>query len=170
MSSQNQTNASYNSNGTLASVTDPLGSVGGVATTSYGYDTKGNLTGITSPSPLGGTTIMRGGVSRISSMTDGEGQTTSYTYDNLDRITQISYQGGATISYSYDDNGYLTSLTDNTGITSFSYDALNRTTQKTLLSVSSQIQMLPRAQNPKVVPYLGMLAAHWLFLLSAATV
>ncbi len=138
LSSQNQTSASYNGNGTLASVTDPRGSVGGVATTtSYGYDTKGNLTGITPPSPLGAIAITRDGVSRISSVTDGKGQTTSYTYDNLDRITQISYQGGATISYSYDDNGNLTSLTDNTGTTSFSYDALNRMTQKTLPSLST---------------------------------
>jgi len=62
---------------------------------------------------------------------DGKGQTTTYTYDALDRVTQIAYADGARVSYGYDADN-LTSLTDNTGTTGFGYDRLNRPVSKTL--------------------------------------
>ena len=121
------TTYSYNSDGTLKTMTDGNGHQ-----TSYSYDSVGNLLKVTPSSPLGATTIQRDSLSRASSVTDGKGQTTSYTYDALDRITKISYADGSTISYTRDAAGNVTSLTDNTGTTSFTYDAANRLLTKTL--------------------------------------
>jgi RHS repeat-associated protein len=65
-------------------------------------------------------------------------ETTSYTYDAMDRVTQILYGGntacipssGDCIQYVYDNDGNLTSRVDNTGTTTFTYDALNRLIDK----------------------------------------
>jgi RHS repeat-associated protein len=125
--------------GELCSSTD-----GGGNTTSYGFDSNGNVTSITPPSPLGATTIVPDSLSRVSSVTDGKSQKTSYTYDTLDRITQLLYNGATScssyttcIQYNYDADGNLTSRVDNTGTTSFYYDALNRVTTQALPSGGS---------------------------------
>jgi RHS repeat-associated protein len=55
-------------------------------------------------------------------------------YDAMDRITQILYGGdayciyssGNCITYTYDADGNVTSRTDNTGTTTYTYDSLNR--------------------------------------------
>jgi YD repeat-containing protein len=65
-------------------------------------------------------------------------ETTSYTYDAMDRVTQALYGGntacipssGDCITYAYDADGNLTSRVDNTGTTTFTYDALNRLIDK----------------------------------------
>ncbi len=121
------TTSTYNSNGTIASMTDGNGS-----TSSYSYDSVGNLIKITPPSPLGTTTLQHDSLSRTTSLTDGNGQTTSYTYDALDRITKVTYADSTTISYVRDASGNVTSFTDNTGTTTFHYDAANRLTQKVI--------------------------------------
>jgi RHS repeat-associated protein len=118
---------------------------GNGGTTSYGYDSEGNLTSVTPPSPLGGEAITYDPVSRVASVTDGKGQTTTYSYDHLDRVTQILY-GGATqcspstgncITYAYDADGNRISMTDQSGTTSYYYDALNRMTTESLPDTSS---------------------------------
>jgi RHS repeat-associated protein len=105
--------------------------------TNYGYDSKGNVTSITPPAPLGSTAIVPDALSRPSQVTDGKGQVTRYSYDKLDRITQILY-GGATsctdaatcTTYQWDQAGNLTQRVDNTGTATFGYDQLNRTIRK----------------------------------------
>jgi RHS repeat-associated protein len=76
-------------------------------------------------------------LSRVHVVTDGDGNTATFTYDPLDRITEIDYvnQDGtkhATILYKYDDNGNVLKVIDNTGTTTFKYDGDNRIKQKTL--------------------------------------
>src|SRR5258708_32172956 len=100
--------------------------------TRYSYDSVSNLVKVTLPSLLGATALQLESLRRASSVTDGNGQTTSYTYDALDRITKITYADGSTIAYTRDVAGNVTSLTDNTGITTFTYDAANRLLTKTL--------------------------------------
>jgi RHS repeat-associated protein len=61
-------------------------------------------------------------------------ETTTYTYDAMDRVTQILYgadaacvpSSGNCIQYTYDADGNLTQRVDNTGTTTFAYDDLNR--------------------------------------------
>src|SRR5579884_1117106 len=104
--------------------------------TTYSYDSYGNLQTVTPPSPLGQESISVDGLSRLSTVTDGNGVTLSYTYDNLDRVTKLSYSKNGTtygsISYSYNDDGDQTQVVDNTGTTGFSYDNDNRLLTKTL--------------------------------------
>jgi RHS repeat-associated protein len=121
--------------GELCSTTNGNGN-----TTSYSYDTNGNLTTISPPSPLGGSTITTDSLGRIASVIDGKGQKTSFTYDKADRITQILYNGTTScdaqhatcIQYSYDKDGNLTSRVSNIGTTTYVYDNLGRLTDKNL--------------------------------------
>jgi len=120
-------NATYNSNGTVATNKDANGNV-----TSYTYDGVGNLTRITYPAPLGAINMTYDSLSRMLTRTDGKGQLTQYAYDVMDRLTQITYADNSTIVYSYDNDGNTTQLQDNTGTTTFTYDSMNRQTKKVL--------------------------------------
>jgi len=121
-----KTTVVYNTDGTAASSTDANGNV-----TSYGY-TGGNLTSITPPAPLGKTTVGPDAVSRPHTVTDGKGQTTTNTYDRLDRITKVAYSDGSSISYTYDGDDNLTARTDRDGgQTIIGYDGLSRPTSQT---------------------------------------
>jgi len=76
--------------------------------TQYGYDAAGNRT----------------------SLVDPLGQTTSFGYDNLNRLTGVSYSDGVTpnVSYGYDANGNRANMVDGTGTTTYSYDEMDRLT------------------------------------------
>jgi RHS repeat-associated protein len=120
--------------GELCTSTDPKGNV-----VSYSYDSHGNLTKVTPPTPLGTTIVVPDALSRSQKVTDGKAQLTTYTFDSVDRITQVLYAGTTTcntastcLKYTYDADGNLTQRVDNTGTTNFYYDALNRLTTKTL--------------------------------------
>jgi len=134
MSPNVSTSQVYNGDGTVQSSTDANG-----YKTTYGY-TNGNLTSVTPPSPQHGQTLGYDALSRVTSVTDGNGNQTSYTYTNLDRIKTINYKdssnnNASSITYTYDDDGNVTSVVDTgqgAGTTSFTYDALNRQTKKTL--------------------------------------
>jgi RHS repeat-associated protein len=105
--------------------------------TSYSYDSNSNLNTITPPAPLGAVHVTVDSLSRVVSVTDGNGQVTAYSYDALDRTTQILFGGTNTCvsptctTFTYDANGNLASRTDATGTTQFAYEKLNRVTAKT---------------------------------------
>jgi RHS repeat-associated protein len=118
--------------GSLCSTTDGNGH-----TTTYTYDTEGNLTKITPPSPQGATTITIDSQSRVTEVVEGNGLQTNYFYDALNRTTEITYNGdtGCTSTSTcttpvYDADGNRTSITDNSGTTSYVYDTLNRLTDQ----------------------------------------
>jgi len=101
----------YDPTNRLASVTQTLSTVSsGRIVTSYVYDVHGNLTSVTDPN----------------------GNTTTYLYDDFARILhQVSPVSGTT-TYTYDPAGNLTSTTDANGATTArAYDALNRVTSAT---------------------------------------
>ncbi len=60
-------------------------------------------------------------------MTDSAG-TTSWTYDNLDRLTNVSYPNGDTVAYGYDAVGNRTSHTINGVPKTNTFDQANRMT------------------------------------------
>src|SRR5579872_337030 len=93
---------------------------------SYSYDADGNMLQKTSPAP---------------NQTGSATQTISYCYDKLNRVTGKAHSaqtcangqlpsGTAVVTYAYDAGangiGHLTSLTDQAGSGSYSFDALGR--------------------------------------------
>jgi YD repeat-containing protein len=79
------------------------------------------------------------------SLLDPLGQTTTFSYDALNRLTGIAYSDPGTpdVTYGYDAHGNRTSMQDGTGTTSYVYDELDR-----LLSVTS-----PATPSDKTVGY-----------------
>ena len=98
-------------------------------TTTYNYDSHGNLTKITRPAPLGVVNITSyDAAGRATSVTDGKGQTTQYEYNVRDSVVKTTYQGGATLQQSYYNNGTAQTATDSNGGTTqtFTYDPAGR--------------------------------------------
>jgi RHS repeat-associated protein len=123
----NQTNPPR---GTLSSMQDARGNS---TSLTYTYNPNGTLASaqLAAPSPLGSVTYNYDSLSRVSSTVDGKSQTTSFVYDNRDRVKTITYQGGVTITYTYDGDGNVTQRVDNMGTATFQYkDPNNRMTQK----------------------------------------
>ena len=60
-------------------------------------------------------------------MLDANGQVSNYSYDLLDRPTAIDYPAGtADVAFAYDALSQRTVMTDGTGTTTWTYDALGR--------------------------------------------
>src|SRR5262249_3509447 len=95
-------------------------------TISYAYDNDGNLLQKTSPAP---------------NQTGSATQTISYCYDELHRVTGRTYGAlscpltSPVVSYAYDSGanakGHLTSMTDQVGTVTYSYDILGQLTMET---------------------------------------
>jgi RHS repeat-associated protein len=97
-------------------------------TTSYTYDTHGNVATIVQPAPLGTISYTYDGDGRVLSKTDGRGSTLYYTYDAIDRITQVSTSSSSCTAasctkYVYNAEGWLTQRVDASGTTNYTYDA-----------------------------------------------
>lgn len=110
----------HRSDGALSRFTDPKGAV-----TRYDHDDDGQLTSVVPPVPLGELTMAYDDLSRLTSMVDGNGDTTRHVYDDLDRLVRTTYQDGTSIERGYDRDGNLTSLTDPEGVTSMLYGPRN---------------------------------------------
>ncbi len=61
----------------------------------------------------------------------GTTQTTSYSYDGLDRVTQVTDPDATQTKYGYDAAGNLTTLTDAGGTVTYKYDKANEQTSVT---------------------------------------
>ena len=120
----------YNSDGTVATSASP-GAAASV-TTGYAYNSDHNLTGMTPPngSGLAARNATWDGFGRLATVTDGVGNTVTYTYDNADRITKVhnSAAGTTDVSYTYDALGRLTKRVDGVGTTTYGYDDLGHLT------------------------------------------
>ena len=78
--------------------------------------------------------------SRLTAITDDNGNTTQYDYDDSNRLTQQTNADGTTKTFEYDKDSNLVKATDENGsVTEFTYDALNRLTQKDVTRVSGVI-------------------------------
>jgi RHS repeat-associated protein len=126
------TYAYYSGTGQLHTATDPNGN-----TTTYAYDTAGDLTDVTGPptdaAPSGSEVTMTydsGG--RMLTRVDPRGNVTgatpadftwTYGYNDANQPTSVEDPLGDTVSYGYDDAGYRTSTTDADGnATRYEYD------------------------------------------------
>ncbi len=122
-----------------ASVTDPRH-----LTTNYTIDGLGNTTALTSPD-TGASTRTYYDSGLLHTSLDARGRTATYTYDALDRLSTVSYSDGGTgIVMGYDvgtyGKGHLTSVTDESGSTSFVHDGLGRVVTKSQTSGPSGAQ------------------------------
>jgi RHS repeat-associated protein len=127
----------YTSHGRLAVATDENGIV-----TSFGYNSAGDLTSVTTSGPPSVTQIGYDGLGRPTAVTDPNGNITRTTYDALDRVITVtfpkpsvtsSYDTITTISYdNYDPatNLTFTNVTDPNGrITKSGSDSLGHVVQ-----------------------------------------
>jgi RHS repeat-associated protein len=108
-------------------------------TITYAYDADGELLQKTSPAP---------------NQTGSATQTVSYCYDPLHRVTGKGYGAQScplatpVVSYVYDSGtnakGHLTSLTDQAGTASYSYDILGRLSAETRTLVGANNASIPK--------------------------
>ncbi|WP_405987929.1 RHS repeat-associated core domain-containing protein [Streptomyces sp. NBC_00986] len=118
--------------------------------TTYTWDSSGNLTKTTPPSPLGATTYTYDTLGRPKTVTDGRGVITTYTYDNHDRVKTVSTSGRSgnlTVTYVYDHDGNLLTQTDASGTVTYTYDALGREATRTLADGAAYTQGYDPAGN-----------------------
>ncbi|MEW5938462.1 MAG: RHS repeat-associated core domain-containing protein [Chloroflexota bacterium] len=95
------------------------------AVTNYAYDAARQLTGI-DYADSADVSFLYDDAGRRTSMTDGIG-TTTWTYDNLNRVTAVADPFGATVSYSYDPASNRASLTYPDGkVVNYAYDSADR--------------------------------------------
>ncbi|WP_053739546.1 RHS repeat domain-containing protein [Nocardia sp. NRRL S-836] len=106
--------------GLVASRTD-----GKQAKTTYEYDDYGNLTKVVPPAPAKPTTFTYDALSRIDSVTDGNGKKIVYGYDKLDRVTTITHNGTVLQANAFDANGNLTRTQTPDATRVFDYDPRN---------------------------------------------
>ncbi len=115
----------YDVSNNLTSVTDPNN-----GNTSFVYDDLGNLLEENSPD-RGKITYRYDEAGNRISMVDARGISVTYSYDGLNRLTNVDFPGTAEdIDYVYDSSvncnngvGKLCRITDQSGVTEYSYDA-----------------------------------------------
>jgi RHS repeat-associated protein len=124
------TTYSYNADGQKVKVVTPNGAVFG-----FEYDALGRVTKKINPD-RGNTEYTYDVSGNILTETNAKGESKTYTYDIANRKTSVSYND-ATLNetYEYDQGenakGRLTSITDSSGTTSFTYDNKGNMLSKT---------------------------------------
>jgi len=115
------TTYAYDTAGNLVSQTDPLGH-----TTTYTYDDAGNA--LTTTDPLGKvTTRTFDSLRDVTSIQDPLGRTTTMSYNSDGDLTSSETPGGHTTSLDYNTDGTVASSTDARGnTTSYTYDSAGR--------------------------------------------
>ena len=101
-------------------------------TTSYTYDALDRLTEVSQPWAGGGNAITTYGFDvqgHLTSVTDAEGNVTSYTYSDRDLLTEEASPVSGTTTHGYDEHGELVTTTDARGVTVIrTVDELDRVT------------------------------------------
>jgi len=102
-------NYGYNSDGTLASKTDSGG------TTTYGYDSYGQLNSVTYPNSLGSESFVNSSLGDATSHTDARGFAKTFGYNNRRQLTNSVAPTNLVTKIAYDSVGNAASATDPRG-------------------------------------------------------
>jgi RHS repeat-associated protein len=145
---------SYDAANQLQSVTQTNSPNAPNNVTSYGYNVLGDLTGLNDANshltenrfdllsqpvsktlPDGSLTETRqyDAAGNLTSLTHFNGKTTTYAYDSLNRLLSRAPDpttGEPVVSFTYTATGKRHSMTDASGTTDYSYDSIDRVTQK----------------------------------------
>lgn len=88
---------------------------------SYTYDANGNV--LTVRNSEGTVTREYDALNRVTSYTDTQGNTITYTYDEVGNLQTMGYPGGNVVTYTYDAANRMETITDwNGNITIYTYD------------------------------------------------
>lgn len=130
----NTTSYTYDSQGNMLTKTEP-----GIGTTTYTYDSKGNI--LTLKDPLNQTTTYTyNGFSQILTITGAPGNTTN-TYDTKGNLLTTTDPSSALTQYGYDTKGNLTTITDaRNKVTTLAYDAATNNLTSITLPTTAVIQ------------------------------
>jgi YD repeat-containing protein len=118
--------ATRNADGTVASLTDPLGK-----TSNFGYTAAGQVSTATSPTGISvSRTFNADGT--VASWTDGAGNVTTLAHDALRRPIQVGLPDGATFQWNLNANDQVSQATDGLGqTTQIAHDQTGRVVQVT---------------------------------------
>ncbi len=117
----------YDQAGNIASQVNGVGQA-----TTYAYDALNRQTSSTDANGRVTTDSYDAAGNRVG-VTDPEDRTTSTAYNADNEAISVTYSDGVTpnVTYAYDADGQRTSMTDGTGTTTYTYDALHRLTGDT---------------------------------------
>jgi YD repeat-containing protein len=123
----------YDGQDRVKSVTDPRSLV-----TSYTNTGLGDQTNLASPD-TGAAVLTYDTAGNVKTRKDARNKTTTYTYDALNRLTLAAYATGVSTAYEYDGGvagaanakGRLTKITDESGITTYTYNGFGQVLSKT---------------------------------------
>jgi RHS repeat-associated protein len=117
----------YNSDGTLHTRTDSGG------TTTYGYNTLGQLNSVTYPNGLGTNTFAVSYAGDVTNKVDGRGFATAYQFNSLRQLTNTVTPTNVVMKIAYDPEGNQASVADPRGnIASSSWSATRKLLSSTL--------------------------------------
>jgi len=119
------TTYSYNALGSLTRVDQP-----GVGDRTWSYNTKNQLIGETHPES-GQVIYQRDAVGNMSTRNDQTFMTSTYTYDDNDRLIRINRLGSPDITFAYDASDNRTQVANGDVTSTLQYDAVNRLTRRT---------------------------------------
>ena len=143
LGAQNQTTQySYDDQGNVLSVADPLNHVTGMQ-----YDALNRVKQVTDPG-LGVTQYAYNGLDALTQVTDPRSLVTGYSVDGLGNLTLQSSPDTGSTANTYDAAGNLLTRTDaKNQVTTYAYDALNRVSLITFHDGSKQAYTYDQGAN-----------------------
>jgi RHS repeat-associated protein len=142
----------FNAQGLQTSVVDRNNN-----TTTYSYDGNGRLASITDP--VGLVTALTYAGAKLQRITDPAGRQTVFQHDSAGNLTQITNPDNSFVTYAYDAQGHIVQASDESGnSTTYAYDFAGRFSQsirptgETRALTSAKLRGLPNAASGQGTP------------------